>query len=201
MHRPRARSSSRAASIGDVRALGEALTLGRELARSAPLRWPAREALDRQEETARHLDFAVRNTRVLARDTVRYLRGDGTPVPDLADAVGDLAQALWALAAAFTGPDPPKSPVVSPSGAAHARPRRWRDTPTSRSRKSPGRSVRSLRTWCGQPRLQTRTRPGWPRPPPRNCSLTRRTDRREAVVGVFDDEALRLRREGDEDHS
>jgi uncharacterized membrane protein YgaE (UPF0421/DUF939 family) len=90
---------------GDVRALSEALTLGREMARSAPLRWPAREALDRQEEIARHLDFAVRNTRVLARDTVRYARSDGSPVPDLADAVGDLAQAIWALAAAFTDPD------------------------------------------------------------------------------------------------
>jgi uncharacterized membrane protein YgaE (UPF0421/DUF939 family) len=90
---------------GDVRVLDEALTLGREMARSAPLRWPAREALDRQDEIARHLDFAVRDTRVLARDTVRYVRSDGSPVPDLAAAVGDLAQALWALAAAFAGPD------------------------------------------------------------------------------------------------
>jgi uncharacterized membrane protein YgaE (UPF0421/DUF939 family) len=106
-----ARAQQLARSIdGDVRALGEALTLGRELARSAPLRWPTREALDRQEEMARHLDFAVRNTRVLARDTVRYLRSDGSPVPDLADAVGDLAQALWALAAAFTGADPREEP-------------------------------------------------------------------------------------------
>jgi hypothetical protein len=88
-----------------VGALGEALTLGREMARSAPLRWPAREALDRQEEIARHLDFAVRDTRVLARDTVRYLRSGGSPVPDLADAVGDLGQALWALAASFEGAD------------------------------------------------------------------------------------------------
>src|SRR5206468_3640103 len=57
----------------DVRALGDALTIGRETARSAPLRWPARAALDRQEEIGRYLDFAVRNTRVLARDTVRYM--------------------------------------------------------------------------------------------------------------------------------
>jgi hypothetical protein len=78
--------------------------------RPRTLRWPTREALDRQEEMARHLDFAVRNTRVLARDTVRYLRSDGSPVPDLADAVGDLAQALWALAAAFTGADPREEP-------------------------------------------------------------------------------------------
>ena len=72
---------------GDVRALGEALTIGTETARSAPMRRPARAALDRQQEIARHLDFAVRNTRVLARDTLRYARSGDAPVPDLADAV------------------------------------------------------------------------------------------------------------------
>ena len=95
---------------GDVRALGEALTLGHETARSAPLRWPARGALERQEEIGRHLDFAVRDARVLARDTVRYLRSGGSGVPDLADAVGDLAKALWALAATFDDPESPEQP-------------------------------------------------------------------------------------------
>jgi uncharacterized membrane protein YgaE (UPF0421/DUF939 family) len=96
---------------GDVRGLGDALALGRETARSAPLRWSARPALERQEEIGRHLDFAVRDTRVLARETVRYLRSGGSPVPDLAAAVGDLARALWALAASFDDP------------AAHEQPR------------------------------------------------------------------------------
>ena len=90
---------------GDVRGLGDALAVGRETARSAPLRWPARAGLARQQEIARHLDFAVRNTRVLARDTVRYTRSSSSPVPDLADAVGDLGQAIWALATAFEEPD------------------------------------------------------------------------------------------------
>jgi uncharacterized membrane protein YgaE (UPF0421/DUF939 family) len=85
----------------DVRALSDALALGRETARLAPRRRSARGLLERQEEIARHLDFAVRNTRVLARDTLRYARNSGPPVPDLADAVDDLGQALWALAAAF----------------------------------------------------------------------------------------------------
>jgi hypothetical protein len=89
----------------DVRALGDALTIGRETARSAPLRWPARAALDRQEEIGRHLDFAVRNTRVLARDTVRYMRSGGSAVPDVAAAVADLARAIWVLAVAFEDPD------------------------------------------------------------------------------------------------
>jgi hypothetical protein len=77
---------------------------------SAPLRWSARPALERQEEIGRHLDFAVRDTRVLARDTVRYLRSGGSPVPDLAAAVGDLAAALWALAATFDDPAAPEQP-------------------------------------------------------------------------------------------
>src|SRR4051794_2565648 len=89
---------------GDVRALAEAVTIGRETARAAPLRWPARAALERHQEIARHLDFAVRNTRVLARDTVRYARSGAAPVPDLADAVADLGRAIWALAAAFDDP-------------------------------------------------------------------------------------------------
>ena len=89
---------------GAVRALGDALALGRDTARSAPLRRSARGALDRDEEISRHLDFAVRNTRVLARDTLRYARRGGPPVPGLADAVGDLAEATWALAAVFDDP-------------------------------------------------------------------------------------------------
>lgn len=95
---------------GTVRALGDALALGRETARSAPLRWSDRAALDRQHEIGRHLDFAVRNTRVLARDTLRYVRANGAPVPDLAAAVAGLAQAIWALAAAFDDPDTREQP-------------------------------------------------------------------------------------------
>lgn len=94
----------------NMRALGEALSLGRETARSAPLRWADRAALDRQEEIGRQLDFAVRDTRVLARDTVRYVRANGSPVPDVAGAVAGLGQAVWALAAAFDDPEAREQP-------------------------------------------------------------------------------------------
>ena len=93
-----------------VRAFGDALAVGRETARSAPLRWSDRAAVERQEQIGRHLDFAVRNTRVLARDTLRYVRADGAPVPDLAAAVAGLAEAIWALAAAFDEPDTREHP-------------------------------------------------------------------------------------------
>ena len=52
----------------------------------------------------------MRNTRVLAGDSLRYVRSGGSPVPDLADAVGDLGQAIWALATAFDEPDAREEP-------------------------------------------------------------------------------------------
>jgi uncharacterized membrane protein YgaE (UPF0421/DUF939 family) len=95
---------------GPVRALSEALTLGHDTARTAPLRWADRAALERQEEISRNLDFAVRNTRVLARDTVRYVRTNPSPVPDVAAAVAALGQAVWALAASFDDPETREQP-------------------------------------------------------------------------------------------
>jgi len=88
-----------------VRALGDALEVGRDTARAAPLRWADRATLDRQDEISRHLDYAVRNARVLARDVLRHVRAGGPPVPDLADAVDDMARGTWALAASFEEPD------------------------------------------------------------------------------------------------
>jgi uncharacterized membrane protein YgaE (UPF0421/DUF939 family) len=109
---PRAERALRATRDLDssVRELGEVLALGRDTARSAPLRWADRAALDRQEEIGRHLDSAVRNTRELARDTVRYVRTDGSPVPDVADAVAGLGRVVWALAVAFDDPETHEQP-------------------------------------------------------------------------------------------
>jgi uncharacterized membrane protein YgaE (UPF0421/DUF939 family) len=105
----RALAAARSIDV-EVGALNDALALGRETARLAPRRRSARGVLERQEEIARHLDFAVRNARVLARDTVRYAHSGGPPVPDLADAVDDLGEALWALAAAFDQSGPAEEP-------------------------------------------------------------------------------------------
>ena len=88
-----------------VRALEDALQLGRDTARAAPLRWADRGALERQDEISRHLDYAVRNARVLARDVARHTRAGGAPAPELADAVAGLARGVWALAASFDEPD------------------------------------------------------------------------------------------------
>jgi uncharacterized membrane protein YgaE (UPF0421/DUF939 family) len=89
----------------DVRSLEEALVLGRETARFAPGRRSARHDVDRYDRSARHIDFAVRNVRVLARHVARYLRG-GRPAPvALPEAIGELAQAVWRLAAEFDDPE------------------------------------------------------------------------------------------------
>ena len=105
----------------DLRALDEALEVGRDTARTAPLRRPARGRLEAQQEIARHLDFATRNIRVLARDVARHTRTGENPVPDLADAVQDLAQAVWALATAFEEPgtdDAPRSLALQAAAKA-----------------------------------------------------------------------------------
>jgi hypothetical protein len=69
---------------------------------------------------ARHLDFAVRNTRVLARDVLRLARTTGRPAPELADAVDELARAVWALAAAFDEPERREEPARLARAAAGA---------------------------------------------------------------------------------
>ncbi len=72
-----------------------------EAARFAPPRRGARGALRRVERSLPQVDFAVRDTRVLARNALRYLRG-GEPAPaELAQAVAGLAEAVWELAASY----------------------------------------------------------------------------------------------------
>jgi uncharacterized membrane protein YgaE (UPF0421/DUF939 family) len=88
----------------EVQELQEALALGRETARFSLVRRRARAELDRFERGGRHLDFAVRNTRVLARHTVRYLRTGRPAPPELAAAMQDLAHAVWALAVELDEP-------------------------------------------------------------------------------------------------
>jgi uncharacterized membrane protein YgaE (UPF0421/DUF939 family) len=88
----------------DVRALHEALALGRETARFSLARRASRPELDRYERSARHVDFAVRNTRVLARHVLRYLRNDRVAPPELAEAMHELSLAVWALTTELDDP-------------------------------------------------------------------------------------------------
>ena len=80
-----------------VDALEDAVEVGRETARFAPLRRPSLGRLDVYEEQVRHLDFAVRNTRVLARAVDRFVRGGGSAPEELPAAIRELAGAVRAL--------------------------------------------------------------------------------------------------------
>ena len=76
----------------------EALTIGRETAAAAPARRVQREPMAIYSEGGGQIDLAVRNVRVLARGVVRAIdTGDRVP-PAVADALGELRQAVLALA-------------------------------------------------------------------------------------------------------
>ena len=90
---------------GLVDELEIALATGRETARTAPQRFAARTPLERYDRSVEQLDLAVRNTRVLARHALRGVR-EGREMPaDLSFAVTELAQSVWALAAAYDEPE------------------------------------------------------------------------------------------------
>jgi hypothetical protein len=104
-----------------VRALDEALVLGAETARFAPGRRSSRSELDRYARAARHMDFAVRNTRVLARHVLRFVRTGRPAPPELPQAVRDLSQCVWALAAELDSPRPDGTEVRIHASRASAR--------------------------------------------------------------------------------
>ena len=88
----------------DLRALDEALVIAGETARFSPGRRSSRGELDRYARAARHIDFAVRNSRVLARHAARYVRGGRSAPPGLLQAIHELGLAVWALGAELDEP-------------------------------------------------------------------------------------------------
>jgi hypothetical protein len=83
----------------------EALRIGRETALLAPRRRAALTDLERYGASFAQVDFAVRDTRVLARHAVRLARS-GEPIdPALPDAVRELGLGVWSLAGAYELPE------------------------------------------------------------------------------------------------
>jgi uncharacterized membrane protein YgaE (UPF0421/DUF939 family) len=105
----------------DVRALDDAFLVAQETARLSPGRRSSRGELDRYGRAARHVDLAVRNTRVLARHAVRFLREGGTAPPALSEAIGDLGLAVWRLAAELDDAGPGATAVRVPASRAASR--------------------------------------------------------------------------------
>jgi uncharacterized membrane protein YgaE (UPF0421/DUF939 family) len=94
-----------AARALDLADFTEAVTLGRENARVSPRRRAVLAELDRYSTSFAQVDYAIRDTRVLARHSVRGLRS-GQPAPEeLAEAVRELARSVWSLAAAYDRAD------------------------------------------------------------------------------------------------
>jgi uncharacterized membrane protein YgaE (UPF0421/DUF939 family) len=104
---PRRADAALAAARGvddDIDALERTLSVATETARFSPARRGGLEHVQRYERTMPQLDFAVRNTRVLARYAARQVRL-GEPAPQLAGAVRELASAVWLLAAQYEHPE------------------------------------------------------------------------------------------------
>jgi hypothetical protein len=87
-----------------VDAFDEALTVGRETARLSPRRRTALAPLERYGASFAQVDFAVRDTRVLARHSMRLLRAGEAVDPMLPDAVRELGLGVWTLAGAYDQP-------------------------------------------------------------------------------------------------
>jgi len=99
-------------ALGEARALDalvdefeETLRVGRETAQLSPRRRASLAELERYGASFAQVDFAVRDTRVLARHAVRLARSGETIDPALPDAVRELGLAVWSLAGAYDQPE------------------------------------------------------------------------------------------------
>jgi uncharacterized membrane protein YgaE (UPF0421/DUF939 family) len=92
----RARAALQIARSADAQLadLADAVDIARETVSVRPPVWKARERLPLYADAVAQLDFAVRNTRVLARRAISAVRRNGPAPPDLAAAVALLADAL-----------------------------------------------------------------------------------------------------------
>ena len=90
---------------GLVAELEDTLLTARETARFSPPRRAARVQLERFGRTLPQIDFATRDTRVLARHALRYTRSRLGAPDGLTRAVEELAQGVWALAAQYDEPE------------------------------------------------------------------------------------------------
>jgi hypothetical protein len=93
-----------------------------ETARWSPGRRSSRPELTRYSQSARHVDYAVRNTRVLARHVARFVRAGQEAPEQLAQSINELAEAVWTLAGALdeAGRGAPEVRALASRAAARA---------------------------------------------------------------------------------
>ncbi|MEA2134803.1 MAG: hypothetical protein QOC68_2712 [Solirubrobacteraceae bacterium] len=88
----------------DIDELAAVLPVATATARFSPSRRGDRDLLRRYERTMPQVDFAVRNTRVLARYVLRHARGHDAAPEGLPEAVRELAAAVWELGVQYEQP-------------------------------------------------------------------------------------------------
>ena len=89
----------------DIDALEAVLPVASDTARFSPSRRGDRDQLRRYRHTMPQVDFAVRNTRVLARFVLRHARSDELAPEGLPQAVRELAAAVWELGVQYEQPE------------------------------------------------------------------------------------------------
>jgi uncharacterized membrane protein YgaE (UPF0421/DUF939 family) len=98
-------ASNAAENVDDSLAeLRQAVLVGSDTARWAPLRRTSRAELDRYARIVIHAEQAARNARVLSRNVQGYARSGRPAAPELADAVRELGLAAWELPGQFDEP-------------------------------------------------------------------------------------------------
>jgi uncharacterized membrane protein YccC len=88
----------------EIGALRQAVVVGTDTVRWAPLRRRTRGEFERYARTVGHAELAAGGARVLARNVLGYVRGGRPAQPELASAVRTLGFAMWELPAQFEEP-------------------------------------------------------------------------------------------------
>jgi uncharacterized membrane protein YgaE (UPF0421/DUF939 family) len=97
---------------GPIEDWRDAVGAATETARMAPARRRARRHVEPHSDLVRQIDYASRNTRVLARAIGRLLREGHEVPPSLPDAVAGLAEATRAIGRQLQATGPEKSTVA-----------------------------------------------------------------------------------------
>jgi uncharacterized membrane protein YgaE (UPF0421/DUF939 family) len=108
-----------------IRSVEEEVSTGQETAKYTPPRRSSRILLDRYARSIPQVDYAVRNTRVLARHVVSLVRENEDVPEGLSSAVRDLSNSVWELAASYDAPshaEPARRLAVQAAAGAAAIP-------------------------------------------------------------------------------
>ena len=108
-----------------IRSVEEEVTTGQETAKFTPPRRASRVLLDRYARSIPQVDYAVRNTRVLARHVISLVREDEHVPEGVPAAVRDLSSSVWELAASYDTPshaEPARRLAVQAAAGAAAVP-------------------------------------------------------------------------------